>query len=67
MTVDNGPISPFNSVQNAPGTIAASVYSGHGYARALDASKSNDPVPFRRELPAISMTVYPLSGPMAVS
>ena len=38
----------------APGTIAACVYSGHSYARELDVPKSNDPVPFRRELPALS-------------
>ena len=32
----------------APGTIAAAVHSGHGYARALDAPAPGD-VPFRRE------------------
>ncbi|MDK1011511.1 MAG: NADH:flavin oxidoreductase, partial [Actinomycetota bacterium] len=32
----------------APGTIATSVYSGHRYARELDADVSV-PVPFRRE------------------
>ena len=37
----------------APGTIAACVYSGHKYARELDAPATNDPVPFKRELPAL--------------
>jgi dimethylamine/trimethylamine dehydrogenase len=32
---------------SAPGIIAAAVFSGHRYARAMDAD--SDPAPFRRE------------------
>ena len=37
----------------APGTIAAAVYSGHKYARNLEADIDEDAVPFRREMPEI--------------
>jgi dimethylamine/trimethylamine dehydrogenase len=34
----------------APSTIAAAVYSGHRFAREMDAPSRNDAVPFKREL-----------------
>ena len=37
----------------APGTIAAAVYSGHRYARELNEPPVNDAVPFKRELPRL--------------
>ncbi len=37
----------------APGTIAATVYAGHRYARELGEPQTDD-VPFRRELPALA-------------
>ena len=37
----------------APGTIAAAVYSGHRYARELDEPPVNDAVAFKRELPRL--------------
>jgi len=51
-------VSKFKSVTRigdcfAPSTIAAAIYSGHGYARELGEPQS-DGVPFRRELPALA-------------
>ena len=40
----------------APGTIAAAIYSGHRYARELDEPVTNDLVPFKRELPGLEET-----------
>ncbi len=41
----------------APGTIAAAVYAGHAYARALDTSPGDpDAVPFHREGPDLGET-----------
>jgi dimethylamine/trimethylamine dehydrogenase len=37
----------------APSTIAAAVYSGHRFAREMDAPPRNDEVPFKRELVAL--------------
>jgi dimethylamine/trimethylamine dehydrogenase len=37
----------------APATIAAAVYSGHRFAREMDAPPRNDEVPFKRELVAL--------------
>jgi dimethylamine/trimethylamine dehydrogenase len=37
----------------APSTIAAAVYSGHRFAREMDAPLRNDEVPFKRELIAL--------------
>jgi dimethylamine/trimethylamine dehydrogenase len=37
----------------APSTIAAAVYSGHRFAREMDAPARNDEVPFKRELMAL--------------
>jgi|AraplaMF_Col_mMF_1032025.scaffolds.fasta_scaffold00010_258 dimethylamine/trimethylamine dehydrogenase len=37
----------------SPSTIAAAVYSGHRYAREMDAPPRNDEVPFKRELMAL--------------
>jgi dimethylamine/trimethylamine dehydrogenase len=37
----------------SPSTIAAAVYSGHRFARELDAPLRNDEVPFKRELMAL--------------
>jgi dimethylamine/trimethylamine dehydrogenase len=43
----------------APGTIAASVWSGRRFAEEFDASlPPNDDVPFRREVTELSPTVY---------
>ena len=41
----------------APGTIAAAVYSGHRYARELDEPPVNDAVAFKRELPRLEDVV----------
>lgn len=39
----------------APGTVAAAVYSGHGFARGFgEAVGPADAVPFRRELPSLA-------------
>jgi dimethylamine/trimethylamine dehydrogenase len=37
----------------SPSTIAAAVYSGHRFAREMDAPPRNDEVPFKRELMAL--------------
>jgi dimethylamine/trimethylamine dehydrogenase len=37
----------------APGLIAHAIYSGHRYARELDAPPAGD-VPFRRQMPSVS-------------
>jgi dimethylamine/trimethylamine dehydrogenase len=37
----------------SPSTIAAAVYSGHRYAREMDAPPRNDEVPFKREIMAL--------------
>lgn len=37
----------------SPSTIAAAVYSGHRFAREIDAPARNDEVPFKRELVAL--------------
>ncbi|UZF55499.1 FAD-dependent oxidoreductase [Gordonia polyisoprenivorans] len=39
----------------APSTIAAAVWAGHRYAEELDVEKSDDPVPFRREVTQLSI------------
>ena len=38
----------------APGTIAAAVYGGHRYARELGEARSEDAMPYRRELVELS-------------
>ena len=37
-----------------PGTVAAAVYSGHRFARELEAPDIGDAVPFKREIPALA-------------
>lgn len=50
----------------APGTIAAAVWSGRRYAEELDATlPPNDVVPFRREVTALSPTLYHPAFPSA--
>ncbi|MEX0922989.1 MAG: FAD-dependent oxidoreductase [Rhodovibrionaceae bacterium] len=43
----------------APGAIVHAVYSGHRYARELDAEPPGDAVPFRREIKALSDEAWP--------